>query len=127
MLYNKHMNDHRPKSIDEYITRFPMEVQVVLKKVRHIIRGAAPNATEMISYDMPAFKLQGRPLVYFAAWEKHLGFYATPSGNAAFRKELAPFQGAKGSVRFPFDESIPFDLIEQITKFRVAEITGEKK
>jgi uncharacterized protein YdhG (YjbR/CyaY superfamily) len=113
---------NKPASIDEYIQNYPEDIQVILHKIRGIVRAAAPDATESISYGMPAFKLRGVPLVYFAAWEHHIGFYATPSGNQAFKKELAPYQGAKGSVRFPLDKPIPYELIEQIAKFKVGEV-----
>lgn len=110
--------------IGEYIAKYPEDVQAILRKIHTIIRAAAPGATESISYGMPAFKLNGRPLVYFAAWEHHIGFYATPSGNEAFRKELAPYHGAKGSVRFPLDRPIPYELIKQITRYRVKELSS---
>jgi uncharacterized protein YdhG (YjbR/CyaY superfamily) len=113
----------KPTSIDEYIKHSPQNVQPILQKIRDIIRASAPEATESISYGMPAFKLGGRPLVYFAAWEHHIGFYATPSGNEAFRKELAPYAGAKGSVRFPLDQPMPYALIEQIAKYRAKELS----
>jgi uncharacterized protein YdhG (YjbR/CyaY superfamily) len=109
------------KNIDEYIKNFPEGVQIILGKIRQTIRKAAPDAIETISYQMPAFKQNGRILVYFAAWKDHIGFYPTPSGTVAFKKELAKYKGAKGSVRFPIDEPIPFDLIEEIVKFRVKE------
>ncbi len=113
----------KPSSIDEYIEQSPKDTQGILTKIRGIIRSVAPEATESISYGMPSFKLNGRPLVYFAAWEHHIGFYATPSGNEAFKKDLAPYQGAKGSVRFPLDAPIPYELVERIVKFRVGELS----
>jgi uncharacterized protein YdhG (YjbR/CyaY superfamily) len=109
-------------AVDEYIAKFPKDVQAVLQKIRQTIHEAAPEASETISYQMPAFKLNGKNLVYFAAWKKHIGFYATPSGNEAFKKELARYKGAKGSVQFPLDEPMPFDLIKKIVKFRIQEI-----
>lgn len=108
-------------SIDQYIKTFPQDVQKILQKVRQTIHTAAPEATETISYQMPTFTQNGRVLVYFAAWKSHLGFYATPTGNEAFRKELAPYQSAKGSVRFPFDEPIPYELITKMTVFQMEE------
>jgi uncharacterized protein YdhG (YjbR/CyaY superfamily) len=107
-------------SIDEYIGTFPKEVQKILKELRKVIKAAAPGAEERISYQMPAFWLNG-VLVYFAAFEKHIGFYPTPSGVQAFKKELSVYKGAKGSVQFPIDEPLPVKLISEIVKFRVLE------
>lgn len=110
------------KTIDEYIAKFPQDVQQVLEKIRQVIHETAPEASEGISYQMPAFKLNGKNLVYFAAWKNHIGFYATPSGNEAFKKELSAYKGAKGSVQFPFNEPMPYDLIKKIVKFRIQEV-----
>ncbi len=110
------------KSIDEYIKTFPEDVQKVLQTVRQTIKKAAPNATEAISYQMPTFKLNGKNLVHFAAWKNHIGFYATPSGNEAFREELSKYQGAKGSVQFPLSEPMPLSLITKIVEYRLKEI-----
>ncbi len=107
-------------NIDDYISSFPEDVQVILEKIRAVIRDAAPDATEKISYQMPTFVLHGN-LVHFAAYKKHIGFYPTPSGIETFKAELAAYKGAKGSVQFPLDQPIPYDLIGQITTFRVAE------
>ena len=104
------------KTVDEYIKTFTPDVQLILEKIRKIVRKASPDAVESISYGMPAYKLNKKPLVYFAAWEKHIGFYATPSGNAAFKKELSAYKGAKGSVQFPLNEPIPYDLIERMVQ-----------
>ena len=109
-----------PKTIDEYIAGFPKDVQAILKKVRATIRKAAPDAEEKISYRMPAFAQKGA-LVYFAAHTKHLGFYPTSRGIAAFQKELSAYEGGKGSVQFPYDKPVPYGLIERIVKFRVKE------
>jgi len=109
------------KSVDEYISVFPKDVQGILQKIRQTIKGAAPEVIETISYQMPSYKLNGKYLVYFGAWKKHIGFYATPAGNEAFRKELSPYKGAKGSVQFPLDKPIPYDLIKKIVVFRVKE------
>lgn len=114
-------------TIDEYIKTFPKDVQTILGKIRKVIGKAAPDAVEGISYGLPAFTLNGKPLVYFGAWKKHIGFYATPAGNVAFKKELSVYQGAKGSVQFPLDEPMPYDLIEKIAKFRVREVGAKKK
>jgi uncharacterized protein YdhG (YjbR/CyaY superfamily) len=97
------------ETIDEYIKTFPEDVQVILEKIRQTIRKAAPEAVETISYQMPTFKLNGRNLVYFAAWKNHIGFYPMPSGTETFKNELSPYKGAKGSVRFPLEKPIPYD------------------
>ena len=109
-----------PETIDEYIAGFPKDVQAILEKVRTTIRKAAPGAEEKISYRMPAFAFKGI-LVYFAAHQKHIGFYPTSTGIAAFKKELSAYEGGKGSVQFPFDKPIPYDLIGKIVKFRARE------
>ncbi len=114
-------------SIDEYIQTFPSEVQARLQKMRQTIRKAAPQAEEAISYQMPTFKLQGRNLVHFAGYKRHIGFYPVPSGVAAFKKELAPYVQGKGSVQFPLDRPLPFELVKRIVAFRVKEtLRGEK-
>lgn len=110
----------RFSSIDEYIATFPEEIRATLQKIRETIQAAAPDAEEKISYQMPTFTLNGN-LVHFAAFKNHVGFYPTPSGIEAFKEELARYQGAKGSVRFPLDEPMPLDLITRIVKMRVAE------
>ena len=108
------------KTIDEYIAAFPKEVQDVLEKIRSAIRESAPKAEEAISYGIPAFKLNGgRGSVYFAGWKNHIGFYPTSSGIEAFKKELAPFKQEKGSVQFPLDKPIPYDLVKKIVRYRV--------
>ncbi len=114
------MADAKPLSIDQYIAGFPENVQEVLEQVRATIRKAAPEATETISYAIPTFVLKGN-LVHFAAFKSHIGFYATPTGHAAFEEELAGFKQGKGSVQFPLDKPMPLDLISRIVKYRVAE------
>ncbi len=109
-----------PQNIDEYIAGFPPDVQKILHKIRQTIRKAAPDAAETIKYRMPTFTLNGN-LVHFAAFKKHIGFYPTPSGTATFKKEIAPYHAAKGSIQFPLDEPIPYGLISKIVKFRVKE------
>lgn len=109
-----------PKTMDEYISIFPHDVQRILKKVRRVIQKAAPDAEETISYQIPTFTLKGN-LVHFAAFKNHIGFYPTSTGTAKFQKELSAYQGGKGSVRFPLDKQIPYDLIGKIVKFRVKE------
>ena len=116
----------KPKSgfdtIDEYIGMFPADTAKILERVRRTIQKSAPKAVEAISYQMPTFKLDGKNLVHFACWKHHVGFYPTPSGTSAFKKELSAYKGAKGSVRFPLDEPMPLDLIKRIVQFRVAEM-----
>ncbi|MHC1720961.1 MAG: iron chaperone [Clostridiaceae bacterium] len=114
------MNAAEYKNIDEYIDMFSPEVQIKLKQLRRVIQEAAPGAAEKISYKMPAFDYFGI-LVYFAAFKNHIGFYPTPSGIEAFSKELAVYKTAKGSVQFPLEEPLPYNLIADVVKFRVAE------
>jgi uncharacterized protein YdhG (YjbR/CyaY superfamily) len=109
-----------PRNIDEYIAGFPYDVQAILEKIRVTIRKAAPDAEEAIKYQMPTFTLKGN-LVYFAAFKKHIGFYPVPTGIEKFKRELSVYKTAKGSVQFPLDKPIPFDLISKIVKFRVGE------
>ena len=109
-----------PKTIDEYIADFPQDIQEILEKIRMTIREAAPEAEETIKYRIPTFTLKGN-LVHFAAFKKHIGFYPEPTGMEAFKDELSVYEGAKGSVQFPLDQPIPYDLIGRIVAFRVKE------
>jgi len=109
------------KTIDEYILSFPDSIQSPLIQVLAIIRENAPNAAESISYGMPAFKTNGKPLVYFAGYKNHIGLYATPTGHEKFAKELSKYKQGKGSVQFPLNEPMPLGLIAKIVKFRVKE------
>ena len=120
------MDNTNPKNIDEYIALFPENIQQILFKIRQICLRTAPEAEEKISYGMPAFKFH-EILVYFAAFKKHIGFYPTPSGILAFKDELAKYPGGKGSVQFTPDKPIPYELIEEIVKFRVAEVKDKLK
>jgi uncharacterized protein YdhG (YjbR/CyaY superfamily) len=106
--------------IDSYIASFPENTQKILEQLRVTISKAAPEAEETINYAMPTFTLKGN-LVHFAAFKNHIGFYPTPSGIEAFKKELSVYEGAKGSVKFPIGKPIPFELITDIVKFRVKE------
>ena len=115
-----------PTTIDNYIAGFPKDVQAILKKIRLTIRKAAPDAEETIKYQMPTFTLKGN-LVHFAAFKNHIGFYPTPTGTEKFQKEIAVYKGAKGSIRFPLDEPIPFGLIGKIVKFRAKENLARAK
>lgn len=114
------------QNIDDYIKEFPPDVQQKLNKVRQVIREAAPEATETISYQMPTFRINGN-LVHFAAFKNHIGFYPTPSGITQFKKELDNYKNAKGSVQFPIDQEIPYDLISKIVKFRIKENLNKRK
>jgi uncharacterized protein YdhG (YjbR/CyaY superfamily) len=114
-----------PTSIDDYISRFPPEIQTKLQELRNTIHAAAPEAVETISYQMPAFEQNG-VLVYFAAFKNHLSFFPTGSGRAAFGKELEKYPGGKGTVQFPLDSPLPLELITRIVKFRVEENKKKK-
>jgi uncharacterized protein YdhG (YjbR/CyaY superfamily) len=111
-------------SIDEYIAAFPPETQKVLEELRALIRAAAPDATETISYAIPTFDLHGH-LVHFAGYERHIGFYPTGSGVEAFKEELKPYKSGKGSVQFPLGRPLPTGLIRRIVEFRVEENAGK--
>lgn len=113
-------NKSTPQNIDDYIANFPKEIQEILQELRLTIREAAPDAEEVISYQMPTFRLKGN-LVHFAAYKNHIGFYPTPSGIEKFKKELSVYESAKGSVKFPIDQPLPLDIISNIVKFRVTE------
>lgn len=106
--------------VDQYISQFPPEIQERLHRLREMIRKAAPEAEETISYKMPTYRLNGN-LVHFAAFKNHIGLYPTPSGIASFSEELAGYKGAKGSVQFPHSRPLPYDLIRRIMEYRVAE------
>ncbi|MDF2671850.1 MAG: hypothetical protein K0R09_115 [Clostridiales bacterium] len=108
------------KSIDEYILQFPPEIQDILNTLRKVIKEAAPEAKEKISYQMPTFDLHGN-LVHFAAHKNHIGFYPAPSGVEAFKQELSEYKSSKGAIQFPIEKSLPYELIIRIVKFRVAE------
>lgn len=109
-----------PRNIDEYVAGFPQDVQEVLEKIRATIRKVAPEAEETIKYRMPTFTLKGN-LVYFAAFKRHIGFYPPVTGARELRDELAGYEGPKGSLKFPLDRPIPYELIGKIVKFRVQE------
>jgi uncharacterized protein YdhG (YjbR/CyaY superfamily) len=111
-------------SIDAYIEGFPAATQEALRMMRALIREAAPEATETISYAMPTFDLNGRHLVHVAGFARHIGFYPVPTGIEAFKTELGAFKTGKGSVQFPLDRPLPVDLIRRIVEFRVRELAG---
>jgi uncharacterized protein YdhG (YjbR/CyaY superfamily) len=116
----------RANTIDEYIAAFPKEIQDILQKLRQTIKDSAPQAQEAISYQIPTFKLNGN-LVHFAAFKDHIGFFPTSSGVAAFKKELSAYKTSKGTIRFPLDKPVPFDLVRKIVKYRVNENLRKKR
>lgn len=113
-------NKTKPNNIDEYIAGLPAGIQKILEELRSAIRKAAPGAEETINYGIPTFTLNGN-LVHFAAYKNHIGFYPTPGGIEAFKKELSIYEGAKGSVQFPIEKPLPLDLVTKVVKFRVKE------
>lgn len=120
------MKAETPQSIDEYIASAPKDVQGKLCEIRRAVHEAAPEAEEVISYRMPAFRQNG-VLVYFAAFKDHIGFFPTASGVAAFKEKLAPYKTSKGTVQFPLDKPLPIGLIKEIVAFRVKEDSAKKK
>lgn len=122
------MKNDSPTSneIDAYIANFPKDVQDILRAIRALVREVAPDAQEKINYGIPTFTLNGN-LVHYAGFKTHIGFYPTPSGIEKFKKELSKYEGAKGSVKFPLDQPIPYDLIRKITEFRVKEQQARAK
>jgi uncharacterized protein YdhG (YjbR/CyaY superfamily) len=113
------------RSVDEYIASFNGEVRERLERIRAVVREAAPGAVEKISYGMPAYKMK-KILVYFAAHTSHIGLYPTPSATGEFKEELKPYEAGKGSIRFPNDEPIPYDLVRRIVEFRVKETASKQ-
>lgn len=113
------MIQNKPGNVNEYIAQFPLETQAVLNEIRAIIRKAAPKATEIISYGMPAYKMT-HILVYFAAYKKHIGFYPTGKGIEAFKEEFGDYKWSKGAVQFPLDKPLPFKLITRIVKYKIS-------
>lgn len=122
------MKETTASTVDDYINQYPIDVQERLKMIRITIQGAAPDAVEKISYQMPCYYLNGN-LVYYGAFKKHIGFYPTPSAIEAFKEELAHYKGSKGAVQFPYNQPMPLELIEKIVKFRVSEnlLRNQKK
>ncbi len=107
--------------IETYIQQFPENVQEILQTIRKLVKANAPDADELFSYGMPAYKLNKKPLVYFAAYKNHIGFYATPTGHNEFKDELSKYKQGKGSVQFLINQEIPYQLIEKMVKFKVSE------
>ncbi len=116
-----------PETIDAYIAGFPKETRERLQRLRQVILQVAPDAEEAMRYQMPTFRFAGKNLVHFAAFAHHIGFYPTPSGIAAFKKELSAYKQGKGSVQFPFDEPLPYDLVKKIVMYRVKETVAALK
>jgi len=108
--------------VDVYIANFEKETQERLRTIRRIILQHAPMAVEGFAYKMPSYKVKGKPLVYFAAFKSHIGFYATPTGHSAFEQELSAYKQGKGSVQFPNSLPLPIDLIQRIVLFRLSEV-----
>jgi uncharacterized protein YdhG (YjbR/CyaY superfamily) len=115
-----------PQTIDEYMADYPAEAQAIMQRMRALIHEIAPEATEKISYGIPTFVL-GQNLVHFAAYKNHIGFYPASSGIAHFEKELKDYETSKGTVRFPLDKPIPYNLVRRITEFRAAENRARAK
>ncbi len=111
-------------TVEDYLAGFDGEVRARLETMREIVRASAPDAVESMAYGMPAYKLDKKPLVYFAGFDKHVGFYATPTGHAAFVEDFARYKQGKGSVQLPHSEPLPTDLVRRVVEFRVAEVRG---
>jgi uncharacterized protein YdhG (YjbR/CyaY superfamily) len=114
--------EDRGKTVEAYIRNSPKESQPLLRKVRRTIQKAAPGAVESISYGVPGYTFNSKPLAYFGAFKHHLGFFATPSANTAFRKALSPYKGGKGSIRFPYNRPIPYTLIARMIQYKVQQL-----
>ena len=108
-------------SIDEYIESFPVDIQEIMRKLRGTIKAAVPDAGEKISYNMPTFTLKGKYLVYFAGWKNHIAFYGAPKGNPELNEDLTAYESGQGTLQFPYEKPIPWELITKIVKFRAAE------
>ena len=111
-------NQSAPTTIDAYVATFPLEVQALLQQIRQVIHEAVPNLGETISYGMPTFTLNGQYLLYFAAYKKHIGLYPAPTGVEEFHEAVALYGGGKGTLKFPLDKPMPFDLIRRVVRFR---------
>jgi len=114
------MMNPKPESVDQYLSWFSGEIRERLELIRETLKKAIPDAKEVISYHMPAFKTS-EVLVYYAAAKNHLGYYPTNSGVEEFKKELAPYVTSKGAIQFPYDRELPLELISQIAQFRAEE------
>jgi uncharacterized protein YdhG (YjbR/CyaY superfamily) len=114
-------------SVDQYISTLPKDTQKMMQEIRKTIKAVVPKAEEGISYQMAAFKVNGDYFAHFAAWKKHIGMYPIPAGDAAFRKQIIPYMGAKSSLQFPLDKPLPLQLIRKMVKFRIAENRQNEK
>ncbi len=117
----------RGKTIDEYISTFPEDIQHLLQKMRETIKNVEPQFEETISYGIPTFRLNGKNVVHFGGYPTHIGFYPAPMGIEAFKKELADYGSGKGTVRFELGRPIPYELVEKIVKYRVKQVNGKLK
>jgi uncharacterized protein YdhG (YjbR/CyaY superfamily) len=108
-------------TIDEYISTFPDDIQAILEKMRQSIQKAAPDAVETISYGIPTFNLNGKHLVFFAGWKHHISLYPIPAGDGAFQQKISHYKKAKGTIQFPLDKPIPYDLVEKIVTLLMKE------
>jgi uncharacterized protein YdhG (YjbR/CyaY superfamily) len=111
-------------TVEDYLAEFDGDVRARLETMREVVRAAAPEAVESMAYGMPAYKLDKKPLVYFAGFDKHVGFYATPNGHEAFAEDFARYKQGKGSVQFPHTEPLPTDLVRRVVEFRIGSIRG---
>jgi uncharacterized protein YdhG (YjbR/CyaY superfamily) len=109
-------------TIDQFIAGYPKDVRDILQNIRELIKKEAPTAQEAIVYGIPTFKLHEKNLIHFSGFEQHIGFYPTPAAIEAFKKELSGYKSAKGSVQFPLDKPIPYELIKKIVVFRIKEV-----
>jgi uncharacterized protein YdhG (YjbR/CyaY superfamily) len=114
------------QDVEDYVNSFPKDIQKILKQVRKTVKKAAPQAEEMISYNMPLYKWNGM-LVSYAAWKKHIGLYPSPRATGELKKKLTPYEGSKATLKFPVDKPIPLDLITEIVKLRMKENLAKRK
>jgi uncharacterized protein YdhG (YjbR/CyaY superfamily) len=115
------------KTVEEYLADFPKEVKAKIQELRTLIKDLAPEAEEGISYNMPGYKLSGKPLVYFAGYEHHIGFYPLPSAIREFKEEISKYKTSKGAIQFPLDKKIPIALVRKILKMRINENNERQK
>ena len=113
----------RPESVEEYISQFPLSVGRKLDAIRSLIFELYPQATEKIGYGMPSYKLNGRQFLYYAAFSKHIGFYAYPNVYIELKEDLKNYKTGKGSVQFPLEEDLPIELLKKMIQFRAEEMT----
>ena len=122
VFYNRHMTNKKPPTtIDDYISTFPADIQAILEKVRQAIQKAAPEAVETMSYGIPTFDLNGKYLVFFAGWKRHISLYPLPAGDEAFQQEIAQYKRARGTIQFRLDKPLPYELVEQIVTLLMKE------